>query len=481
MSGVCAVAVAGPFAALSSACGLAAGPAFALAGVLALAGAVWLARRLPRRLDELARAHRLAAVVWTVLAFAGAANLARVSHFMIDADATSATAFPADEFSLHHNCLTAYYRAALAERAGVANVYDPTIYFGGEADPPSAGMIGPFNVDPYEYPPPFLVPARAALAASSDFMTWRAAWFGLEALLLIGALVVLAAWIGGDAGVFVFLLAPAVLFAMPVVFTLQIGNFQLAAIAIAVLALVAIERDRDVLGGSLLAAITVCKVFPGLLLVYLIARRRWRAAITMVAASAAMLALTAALVGLAPFRAFLTFQLPRMSDGSAFPWLQSFVPAIAVNHSIFGIVIKLRAAGIAGMTFGLASKLAWVYSLVAVAIAWIAGRSHPERDRGAEALVWLALLQVATLRSPFVPDAYALIAPLWIIALLVPRVQARARIVLAIVWLGFNAAVVALSVTRPIGDGLRLVLASIPQAIAFALIYVALRPPRLTP
>lgn len=480
MSGVCAVAVAGPLAALLSACGLAAGPAFVIGGLVTIGGAAYLAPRVPARLDELARAHRLAAVVWTVLSVAGAANFLRVSYFMVDPGATAATSAPWDEFSLHHNCLTAYYRAAVLDRAGTSNVYEPTLYFGRDEDPPSAGMIGTFNVDPYEYPPPFLVPARAALVVSDDFLAWRAAWFGLEALLLLGVLVALAAWIGGDAGIHSLVLAPAVLFSIPVVLTLQMGNFQLAAMAIAVLGLLSIERGRDVLGGSLLAAITVLKIFPGLLLVYLLARHRWRAAAAMVVASLAMILLTAMLLGIEPFRAFLTFQLPRMSDGSAFPWLEGFVPAIAVNHSIFGIVIKLRAAGVPGMTFGLASKIAWGYSLVAVAVAWIVGRSGV-RDRAGEALVWLGLLQVATLRSPFAPDVYAVLAPTWIIALLLPRVRTSARVALAVAWLALGAAIFVFSVDRPMGDGVRLVLASVPQAIGFVLVYLALRPPRLTP
>jgi hypothetical protein len=479
VSGVGAVAVAGPFAALLSAAGLAAVPAFVIAGVLAVTVAVWLARRLPRRLDELARAHRVAAVVWTVLAVAGAANLARMSYFMIDADATRASAIPGDDFYEHHNCLTAYYRAAVVDRAGAANVYEPTLYFGRDEDPPSVGMIGPFNVDPYEYPPPFLAAVRGALAVSNDFMTWRAAWFGLEVLLLIAALVALAAWIGGNEGLYALLLAPSVLFCAPVLLTLQVGNFQLAAIAIAVLALVAIERGRNVLGGSLLATITVFKVFPGLLLVYLLARRRWRASLTMVVASIALLALSVVVVGFDPFRTFVTFQLPRMSNGAAFPWLQDFVPAIAQNHSIFGIVVKLRAAGVPGMTFGVASKVAWVYSIVAVAIAWVLGRST-ERDRGAEALVWLGLLQLATLRSPFAPDVYAVIAPLWIIALLVPRVQIRGRIVLAAAWIVLCGAVALLTISRPMGDGVRLIVDSAVQAVPYVLTYFALRPPRLT-
>jgi hypothetical protein len=474
------VAMAGPIGAAIAALGATAPYAFGIGAGLAVAAAVLVARRLPARVDELARSYPRAAIVWLLVALLGAANFARVSYFMIDANATQCSLAPSDDFMRTHNCLTAYYRAAVAQRAGVANVYDPVVYEGRDEDPDSVRMIGPFPIDLYEYPPPFLVPVRAVLAVSDDFMVWRAAWFSIEALLLGATVLLLAAWIGGREGLYAALLAPAVLFAAPVVLLLQVGNYQVAVYALTILGLLAIERGRDAVGGTLLAITTVTKVFPGLFLVYLVARGRYRAAVMMLGASVAVVLLAAAVVGLGPFRAFVSYQLPRMADGSAFPWLQDYVPAIAANHSIFGIVLKLRVLGVPGMTFSVAAAVAWVFTLVAAAITFVLGRAGA-RDRGSEALVWLGLLQLAALRSPFTPDVYAVFGPIWITTLLVARTGHNGRALGAFAWLALSAGVIGLSVTRPMGDNVRFALTGAVQAIGFATTYVALRPPRLAP
>ena len=472
-----AVAAAGPCGAILSALGLELRWAFGAGALLAIAAAVLAAGRLPVRLDELARAHRRAAIVWTALALLGAVNLARVSYFMADAACERCSLFPSDEFISSHNCLTAYFRAAQASRQHATNIYDPVVYQGHDEEPDSVRMIGPFPIDLYEYPPPFLVPARAALAVSDDFMTWRAAWFSCEVLLFGATLLLLAAWIGAAEGLACALLAPAVLFAAPTVLLLQVGNYQLTVYALTILAMLAIERRRDGLGGALLALVTVTKLFPGLFLVYLLARRRYRAAVIMVFVGAAITVAAAILLGTGPFHAFLSYQLPRMADGSAFPWLQGYLPAIAANHSIFGIVIKLHALGLPGMTFGVAGIVAWVYTLVAVAVAFVLGRAAP-RDRLDEALVWLGLLQLAALRSPFTPDAYAVLGPIWIAALLAVRGH---RVLLAVAWLAMSAGVLGLTVTREMPDGVRFALTGAVQAIGFALTYAALRRRRVTP
>lgn len=468
------MALAGPIAAAFSGLGLAPHAAYICGGALALVIAVLGSRQLPNRIDELARAHRRSAIVWTVVSLLGAGYFARVSYFMVDADAAEYGVSPGDEFMRTHNCLTAYYRAAVAQRAGVANVYDPVVYQGRDEEPDTVRMIGPFAIDLYEYPPPFLVPVCAVLAVSDDFMAWRAAWFAFEALLLGATLLLLAAWIGGRDGLYAALLAPAVLFAVPTILLLEIGNYQLAVYALTILAMLAIDRSRDVLGGTVLAVLTVTKVFPGLFLIYLVARRRYRAALVMAGASAAIVLLSVAIVGMTPFHAFLSYQLPRMADGSAFPWLESYVPAIAVNHSIFGLVLKLHVLGVPGMTFGAASAVAWVFTVVAVAIAFVLGRAGA-RDRNGEALAWLGILQVAALRSPFVPDVYAVLAPIWIATLLLAGSDRIGRVALAIAWVALGAGVIELSVTRPMGDELRLALTGAVQAIGFALTYFALR------
>lgn len=465
MAGAVAAA---PAYAVGRALGAGTAIAIAAAAAVAIAVSVAAARRMPAAVDELAGGHRALAIAWLVLALAGAGNLLRVSQFMAEPDATAFSGAPHDAFFRRHDCLTAYYRAATLARDGVANLYEPTLYTGSDGDPDDAGRIGRFQVDLYEYPPPFLVPARAALAVSDDFFAWRAAWFAVEVALLAAALVALAAWIGDRAGLIAGLLAPAVLFAPATVLTLQIGNFQLALVALAAIALVAIERDRPLLGGSLLGMLAVAKLFPGVLVVYLIARRRWRAAGAMAAAGALASLVALAWFGVSPYRAFVAFQLPRMADGSAFPWLAGFVPAIDSNHSIFGIVLKL------GLGFETAAIVAWVYTAVVVAAAYALGR-RAGASRLHDALAWLAVLQLAALRSPFTPDVYAVLIPTWLACLLAIRAGLASRVVLAAAWLVLSGGVMFVTVTTELDAGLRLALTSVEQLADLALVAAAVR------
>jgi hypothetical protein len=179
-----------------------------------------------------------------------------------------------------------------------------------------------------------------------------------------------------------------------------------------------------------------------------------------------------AVLGVDPYRAFLTYQLPRMADGSAFPWLQGFLPAIAVNHSVFGIVIKLRAIGVPGMSFHVAGIVAWLYTVVIVVLAYRLGR-RARADRLHTAVVWIALLQLAALRSPFTPDVYAVLGPLWLTSLLAVRARPGGRVVLAGGWLAMSACIVFTGVGAQMGDHLRLALATGGQLVGYAITIVA--------
>lgn len=434
-----------------------------------------LARRM---LAPVARSPRRAVLVAALWA-AGAAGLLHIAPFMFDPARTGGSLLPGDDFYLHHDCATAYLRAAKLARDRVGNLYDPEHYVGRGEDDPRA-RIGRFSVDLYEYPPPFLLAPGAALAASDDFTVLRAGWFVLELALLAAAVIALAIWLGGRDGRAALMLAPAAFASLPALATLQLGNFQLATYALALLAMLAFARDRDRLGGALLAFAIVSKLFPGLLVVLLLARRRWRAVAWTAAFGLLYCALAALAFGLDPFRAFVSFQLPRMADGSAFPFLAGFPPATAVNHSIFGLVFKLRLAGVPGMTVGLAGALAWLYTAAVVAFAWARGRRQAGTGgRLGEAILWLLLLQLGALRSPFLPDVYALVLPAWLLVLLAIRAaRPVARAACAVGWLAMAAAILFLPVTLAASGAIPidgyLLLTAAAQLVGFAALAAAL-------
>jgi hypothetical protein len=138
--------------------------------------------------------------------------------------------------------------------------------------------------------------------------------------------------------------------------------------------------------------------------------------------------------------------LPRLLSGEAFPIFRT--PAtVARNLSIPGLVFKFKLFGIEGFSFGASKIVGWAYTVVAAA-AVILAALRPARLAD-QPLVWLAILILATLRSPALPVAYAALPAVWLLTLLGAPWTRSAIGVLALLagWL-------ALSVYWPIDWGL---------------------------
>jgi hypothetical protein len=196
--------------------------------------------------------------------------------------------------------------------------------------------------------------------------------------------------------------------------SLQFGNFQLVAVAFGVLAMILFERGKHAFGGALLSFVALSKIFPFVLAGWLLFTKQWRALAWTAVWSALWTVLAFVVVGPKPFDAFVHYQLPRIADGRAFPMLSSIVP-ISQNHSFYGIFVKLRAIGVPGMTRGVATMGAWIVTAAIAGVTWVGAKR--DTDRLARVQLWLALLQLASLRSPFTPNSYALFAPLWLFTL----------------------------------------------------------------
>lgn len=227
---------------------------------------------------------------------------------------------------------------------------------------------------------------------------------------------------------------------------LQIGNFQLTALALALLAMLACHQRRFVPGGAALAFAALSKIFPGVLGLVLIATRRWRAVGWTIAWSAALTLAAWAAVGSTPFADFLAYQLPRMESGEAFPWIEA--PGTApINQSVYGLVTKLRAFGVPFTGQAAAARASSAYAVLVCVLALLAGfRLHGRgmatgADRLHHAGVWLALLNLASFRSPFVPDAYGFAGTIWLLSIVAAR-RSRA----AGTWAAFAALAVAFSI-----------------------------------
>jgi hypothetical protein len=314
-----------------------------------------------------------------------------------------------------HSCVSSYWFANEAIQH-TANVYDESLAAEPQADKTAQRIprkIGPFNIDQFEYPPTFLLVPRLLSWVAPDFWTFRHVWFVLNILVVFGAALAIALRLDAATGTKSVLLTPFVVAGPAIIATFQMGNVQLAVVALSMLAMLLFERRSYAAGGLVLAYVTAAKLYPGVFVLYLILRREWRAVAWTAAFGAALVGLSLAVFGWPPFAAFLE-HMPKLMSGEAFPAFRNPL-AISVNQSVPGIAMKLRLFGVPGMDFGTMRVVGWVYSLVVIAgVVWLALRVHPNRR---EPVVWLAILVLATMRSPFLPT-YAPFPSMWLATLL---------------------------------------------------------------
>jgi hypothetical protein len=253
-----------------------------------------------------------------------------------------------------------------------------------------------------------------------------------------------------------------------VIGTLQVGNLQAMIFFLTMIAMVLLARRRYAAGGALLAFVTVSKLFPGLLLVYLLVRRQWRALAWTSGMIAALVVISLLDTGWTPYKAFLD-HLPRLLGGESFPAFRN-PGAFAKNYSVPGMAFKLQLFGVPGASFGAMKIVGWIYTLVVLAITVIVARRTLNRED--EPLVWLGILIVASLRSPFLP-AYAVIPVLWLLTLLAATVAPTVRMLCGVLlaWLILN---IAMPQQGP-DPRLTSVILLLPQAVIVILIVLALR------
>jgi hypothetical protein len=390
----------------------------ALVGILVGAIALpWLLRRklaahLPVELDGWFARRRVLAAVWALAAVLAVVNTARITVFMVDSSQEWASAVPPMPESARHQCLAAYIRAGELAARGHADLWKP-----GDYDGPVNGItpdtaihgMAPFMSDPYEYPPAFATLSRAIVAATDDYGLVRTGWYGASALAFWIVFAALALWAGGRAGATAFLLSPAIALSMPLIFCLQWGQAHVVVLAAAIAGMLLLARGRRIAGAGLLAFAIATKIFPGLLLVHLAIRRRWADLAATCAAIVVLFALAAAVLGPTTLHSYVTRQLPEMASGAAFAYTEHNPD----NYAPYGLAWKLAAFGVdAGRP--LASALAWIWGVFA--LIWTALASRGTRDRAHDAVLWLGILCLATLRSPFAPE-YTGIGTLWLLAM----------------------------------------------------------------
>ncbi len=449
--------------------------------LLTLLTAALLLGRAPELAVADLRRHPVLAAAWLVLLAAGAVQTSRASLYANDVTHPEHSVVPGNPWRVEHCCFSAYAEGARFAAAGIANVYDRSLYVPG---PDQRRYIGPLKVDPFHYPPPFLLLPGAVRLVAPEFFDARRVWFGLQALALGGGLLAVAWWVGGEHGRRAALLAPLA-WAAPVTFaSLQMGNFQITAVPLALMGMMLARSRRGPAGPALLAFTAVGKVFPSMLVLHVAAWLRWRVVAWIAAAGVALAAATAAVFGIDPFVAFLRDEFPRLVSGASFP--QTEVPGVMpVNMSVYGLTAKLRQLGAGWLDQAAGKHVAQIYALGLALLAVWAGFRLRGKDDDAEpgrrlrlAVLWLAILNLASLGGPFVPVIYGLVGTVWLLTLLAAASQARSRFWTWIVLLAvMTTGALMIPTPRPaeIPAARTLVFSLILQAGIFAVNLVAVR------
>ncbi|MEZ4447906.1 MAG: glycosyltransferase family 87 protein [Nannocystaceae bacterium] len=417
--------------ALALALGLGAPGLLALVAVAIAAVALsrWIPARLPPALDGIAGRRRALTFAYVLVAILSVVQVARVSVFMADPTRTDAQLVPGIEFLETHSCLTAYVRADELAHDRVDNLYlaerwPSPIRTGARPVTP----FSPFDLDEYFYPPPFLLITEVLAPMRGDFLAQRAAWFGLNGLLLGWALG-LGAWaLGGARWHRPLLLAPLFFGSLPTLSLLQVGNAQAAVVVVTILAMFALEGGRPALGGLGLALATASKISPGIFGVVLLVQRRWRAAAWTAGFGLVLLGASILAYGLDPLESWARYALPRLSSGEAFSPMLHHPESVALNASPAGIPFKLALLGVdVGDPWPIARRINQLFTLLVVALAVVVGRRAASTDPGSRpwrALAWMSLLFLAALRSPFAPN-YVIFAFVWALTFLSAEVDSR--------------------------------------------------------
>jgi alpha-1,2-mannosyltransferase len=394
----------------------------------------WLLPRLPAELDGLATRRKGVAVLMLLFGLGAITLTTRLSAFMGDSSRAELSLLPEIPFFLHHSCLTAYIEGDRLATAGADNLYDmqrwPDLN-GTERTASWEGPYAPFALDAFAYPPSFLLLPHVLLSWLGDFASQRAVWFTFSGLLVAAGLWTVAAWLG--AGVRPLLIAPLIWFSAPTLGTLQAGNVHLVVMVAAMLALVAFETRRHALGGALLAFAILSKISPGLLLLVLLVRGRFREVAWTAGFGLAFVLAGILTFGLAPFIDFVSYELPRLSSGEALTFLAD-PESVQINLAPFGVPFKLAALGIrVDDPWMVARTFNTAFTVVLVVLTLLAAR-RPGGPR-ATAEVWAAVLTLSSLRSPLAPG-YVMFALLWLLSLRAVDVRGGAQAFgLAAIWI----------------------------------------------
>ena len=394
----------------------------------------YCARLLPAWLDGSAKAHPIRASLFAIFALVAVTQTARITTHMVTRDAGMCI-LTTNEFWTKHECGPAYFHAVELHERGESNIYHADHYpVLNRNVEPHTEIEGMEVEDAFQYPPQFLLLPKLLLLLTNHFPTIRVTWFSLQFIGIAASLLFLAHWVGGHTGRWMAMLAPVVLLSPAALFSFQYTQFHFAAIALAITGMTAFEKNRCALGGALLAAATVGKIFPGFLILLLLAEKRWKEIGWTGVFGLAYTVAALVVFGLDPFIAFIAYHVPRLQSFAAFDFLNTWpelrFELIAANISPYGQIMRLAEMGIPGMSTGLASRCNSLYTLLLVALIVVTSRHLVSKARRTQ--TWLAVIGLASMASPAAWGDYVPVTALWLLTALAADAVSHRKLAIAL-------------------------------------------------
>lgn len=372
-------------------------------------------QRLPQALDGLLVRRPLYLGAWALLTAAVVVKAAMLSTFIADPTLTELSLLPRETFLTYHNCFTGFIQALELHDAGEKNLYDlarlplkALTITGPSSDP----HFAPFYRHEMLYPPQFLLVPLALTRGIGGFLEQRAVWYGFNGVVVAWGLWSVAHFAGGRRAAVALLLAPTVW--MTCGYALQPGNPHALVSAMAMLGMIAFYEKRRAVGGGLLAGAVLAKILPGLLAFLLVAQRRWREVAWTLAFAILLSGLTLVVMGPSPYEAFFRYLVPRLLSGESHPYALRDARAITGNYSIVMLPFKLELLGLDMGGWKAAHWVGTLYTVFLGVLTFLASRRW--RSPGEQAILWLAVLSLATLRNIAAPP-YVLCNVFWLISL----------------------------------------------------------------
>jgi hypothetical protein len=300
-----------------------------------------------------------------------------------------------------------------------------------DGDPPLWDGVSVFRHSRFLYPP---IVAQAFVPLTwLSFFAAKFVWMAMALLALAVALWLAARAVGlrldRSSGLGLAVVATAY---FPVLSLLERGQIDSITLAILMVAILLLVRERHpLLAGVLLAVTAACKLQSLFLVPFLVARRRWRALLGFAAGTAGVLVLSLAVHGPGPLGRYLTEELPRISrHGDRGPsesrlaptrfrsWLAGVPPGHTVvqgrTYAISALSFEINATAVrtpVGRAVWKAARAVGVplapahVSLVflavgaAVVLVWQKWNGPP-RDRVGEFAYWNVVLTLVLLCAP---------------------------------------------------------------------------------